>query len=76
MTDRPINENKSFTSRCIAKAQSRSIAELEIQAITGYLVRFERLAYDPSCDLFFVETPQDGWAVAVWMMPATQNPIS
>ena len=62
-------ENTAFTERAIRKIEPRSIEEPFVEAITDYLFRMGRMAWDDARALFLVECPARGWIVAVWMMP-------
>jgi hypothetical protein len=62
-----VSENVGFTERCIAQAQHLSGDNLFCQAITDYLLRSGRLAYDFTHKLWLVDHPSQGWQVAIWL---------
>jgi hypothetical protein len=65
-------ENIAFTERVIADVQKRPL-DLKAQAITDYLMRFGRLAYDLAHKLWWVNHPSQGWQVAVWLTDACEE---
>lgn len=67
-----MTENRAFTERCIAELQKASIAAPKAQAMTRYLMRHKRLAYDDAHDLFWVSPVTGQPQVAVWMMPVVR----
>ena len=68
-----MSENIAFTERTIAKVQRLSIEDGPfVEAITEYLMKHDRLAYNFGRKLWWVKHPSQGMQVAVWMMPACE----
>ena len=65
-----MSTNKAFCARAIRKAQHLAIDDPFCQALHEYIVRSAKIAWDDARALFWVECPESGWRVAVWMMPA------
>lgn len=68
-----MTENVAFTERAIERVRRASIEDSPfVTAITEYLMRTGRLAYDFERRLWWVNHPGQGWQVAVWMMAACE----
>jgi len=65
----------SFLGKAINRAQHETVATAFGQALTEYIAKKGKLAWDRERGLFRVNHPADGWQVAVWMMP-TANEIT
>ena len=74
MTRKPTN--RAFLSRCINEAQHLDCFAASrkgpppIAVLHEYIARETDIAWDNERGLFWVNHPDTGWNVAVWMMPA------
>jgi hypothetical protein len=59
----------SFLGKAINKAQHTDINHPFGAALNEYIFRHGQVAWDNERALFWVNHPQEGWQVAVWMMP-------
>ena len=67
-----MSENLAFTDRLIRRLQGRPCAPgaseaMFRQAGTDYLITASRMGFDLERGLWLVNSPQDGWQVAIWM---------
>ena len=66
--------DKAFLNRAIRALQSPSSKDAQggppTQVLHEYVDEHALLAWDDKRALFWVETPDDGWQVALWLMPA------
>ena len=62
----------AFLAKAIRKAQSLSITDSFCQALHGYIAREGKISWDDARGLFWTKHPQDGWQVAVWLMPVAE----
>ena len=65
--------NRAFLAKAINRAQHLSIEGLFCQALNDYIARQTQIAWDDDHALFWVRHPDDGWQVAVWMMPVAEQ---
>jgi hypothetical protein len=63
----------AFVGKAINRAQHLSITDKFCAALNEFLTARGLVAWDDARALFWVKHPQDGWQVAVWLMPAAQQ---
>lgn len=65
--------NRAFLAKAINRAQRLSIESPFCRALNDYIVRQTQVAWDDDHALFWANHPDDGWQVAVWLMPAAEQ---
>ena len=62
-------KNGAFLAKVINRLQRLSIETPFASALHDYVMRNGTIVWDDARALFWTKHPQDGWQVAVWMMP-------
>ena len=65
--------NKAFLAKAIDRAQHLAIGDPFCDALHAFILNAGVLAWDDGRALWWVEHPQAGWQVAVWLMPVAEQ---
>lgn len=66
--------SRAFLTKCIDRLQHMALDESEFTNVLHHFVAGNApVVWDDKRALFWVCHPNDGWQVAVWMMPAAEK---
>ena len=65
--------NRAFLAKAIDKAQHLAIGDPFCDALNHFIRKAGVLVWDDARGLFWVKHPNNGWHVAVWLMPVASQ---